>query len=806
MRERQPGAVGKTFGNRISAAIWGMLPMSLRIPGLLRTTSAFWLLALAACGGGGGGGVNSTPTPTPSTPTPSTPTPPPAQTEPPTTTTPTPPVTPTTPSTPTNFDTTEYRNSGGLVQANAITAYNAGFTGRGVVSAIVDGGIDLANGDFAGRISAASADVAGSRGTIQDTGGHGTAVAGVLGASRNDTGPLGMAFETTLLIAKSDTPGSCATSDGCKHLDSAIARGVDLATANGARVINISLGGSPAEGVLAQAIGRATAAGIIVVIAGGNDASANPDPLAQIANVDAQAHGLVIIAGATNQAGDIASFSDRAGNGADHYLMALGERVRSYDQNGAQFLYNGTSFSAPLIAGAVALLAQAFPNLTGQQIVQLLYSTATDLGAAGTDATYGHGALNLTRAFQPQGQAALAGSAVPVSLAGNGTLSAPMGDALAKGGASAVILDGYGRAYDYALGATLARPAPALKLAPALAGGVRHRSLANGSGTVAMSIASTGSDSAVERLMLAPGEARQARAIAGMAASRLSPDLALAVGFAQAGAALGDVLRGAQGDAFLVSGDPIDTPGFERRAGNGVALRRTLGRLGLTVTAENGDALVGRTDANDPRRSDLDRHPYAMLAVSVDRTVGPLAIVAGLSHLRENSTVLGARFGSAFGSGGAATEFADVKATLSPGAGLTLGAAMRRGWTHMAAGGAATGGSLRSGGYAFDIARLGVIGRRDRLALRFSQPLRVSSGGYALSLPVAYDYASGAATFAATRLDLAPQGREHDAEASWSAPLLGGWLTTNLYWRTDPGHDASLPDDVGGALRYALSF
>ena len=54
---------------------------------------------------------------------------------------------------------------------------------------------------------------------------------------------------------------------------------------------------------------------------------------------------------------------------------------RAPDQTGAQFLWSGTSFSAPTISGAVALMAQAFPNLTGKQIVEILFNSADDLGA-----------------------------------------------------------------------------------------------------------------------------------------------------------------------------------------------------------------------------------------------------------------------------------------------------------------------------------------------------------------------------------------------------------------------------------------
>ena len=95
--------------------------------------------------------------------------------------------------------------------------------------------------------------------------------------------------------------------------------------------------------------------------------------------------------------------------------MALGYHDRAPDETGTQFLWSGTSFSAPTISGAVALMAQAFPNLTGKQIVSILFQTADDLGAAGVDSIYGHGRLNIQRAFQPIGTTSLADSKIPVT-------------------------------------------------------------------------------------------------------------------------------------------------------------------------------------------------------------------------------------------------------------------------------------------------------------------------------------------------------------------------------------------------------
>jgi hypothetical protein len=55
-------------------------------------------------------------------------------------------------------------------------------------------------------------------------------------------------------------------------------------------------------------------------------------------------------------------------------------------------------------------------------------------------------------------------------------------------------------------------------------------------------------------------------------------------------------------------------------------------------------------------------------------------------------------------------------------------------------------------------------------------------------------------------INLAPTGREIDAEAAWARPLGAGWLSANLYWRTQPGHIAAAPDDLGAAIRFTLGL
>ncbi len=84
--------------------------------------------------------------------------------------------------------------------------------------------------------------------------------------------------------------------------------------------------------------------------------------------------------------------------------------------------------------------------------------------------------------------------------------------------------------------------------------------------------------------------------------------------------------------------------------------------------------------------------------------------------------------------------------------------------------------------------------------------MRVESGGLLLNLPTGYDYAIGQASFSRVPLSLAPKGRELDAELAWSVRAFNGAVSTSLFWRRDPGHFASVPDDGGAAVRWSAAF
>lgn len=747
------------------------------------------LAMLSACGGGGaGGGVNSTPTPTPVPPPPAPPPPPP------------PPPT-------TNFNTAEYQRSNGAVQANALIGYNSGATGAGVIAAVIDSGVAQSHPEFAGRIHPASADLAGSRG-IGDEGGHGTAVSDVLLGSKNDSGIHGVAFGATLLVARTDTPGSCNNVDpakGCSHNDNAIAQGVDLAVANQARVINISLGGSPANSALRAAIGRAASAGVIIVFSAGNDGLDDPDPLAQIAN-DPIARSLVIVAGALDASNTaLASFSNKAGNGAAHYLGALGVRVQAIDQNGASFLWSGTSFAAPVIAGAAALLAQAFPNLTGTQIVDILFRSSVDLGAQGVDPVFGAGALDLTKAFGAQGPLSLPGSMIPLP-ASPGTLSAAMGDS-SQGGLSAVVLDSYGRAYTTDVASGIARAAFQPKLAPALGIGARSRALAGSSTSIALSITNGQDGLSVDRLLLSAGDERHARALAGSVVTRLGPNTSLALGISQSGLALASQLDHRDGSGFLVGTSAIDSFGFDTRAKSGLALRQRIGGIALTASAETGVARLWEFRADTDARSGYRQHGYSALSLGASKQFGTFGLSARATNLIERETILGARFDRLFSPGGARSWFADLEARWKPAEKWNFAFAWRQGWTRIGAGGLRQNTDrLQTTAWSLDATRNTVFDHKDRMSIRVAQPLRVARGGFDLTIPTSYDYSTGQAAFTSTRLNLSPTGRERDIEAVYSRALMGGQISLNSFWRHQPGNFANAPQDLGAAIRFTFGL
>jgi subtilisin family serine protease len=733
--------------------------------------------ALAACGGAGGAG----PAPLSSTPAAVTPTPTPAPTPAPTI----------------NYDTAEYRRSTAPVQSNAISAWQAGATGQGVTIGFIDSGIDTSSPEFAGRIAPASRDVSGQGRSVQDTSGHGTAVAAVAAAGRNDSGVLGVAFAATIASFRADN-GQC--SDGCNYTDSAIAAGLDAAVAAGARVVNISLGGSSAAPNLRSAFNRAVNAGAVVVLSAGNDAQAQPDAL-PVAALAATGSGNILIAGSIDSSGAISSFSNRAGTAQNNFLVAVGEGVRSFDHTGQAFLYSGTSFSAPTVSGAAALLAQAFPNLTGARIAEILLSTADDLGAPGPDAVYGRGRLNVARAMAPIGQTSLAGTTIAVNAAANGSLGTALGNGLSGGAglADVPVTDQYDRVYSFALGSTL-RTASAGRLAGRLESARLETSsidLSEGPLTASLALRTTPfrpSGAADAFRADTPSEAHLGLAHRGvdrLAASRnplRETRFALRAGNAgltvASGRLAGETLPGTAVGGFLAD------DGLSPDEGTG-----TSGRQLVMADVTRGPLTLAF--AASSRRMPLPQTPGLSRSARQDRVVaaaafarGPFALALQAADTQDSGALLGTRLDPSFGLLGGRTRSLGAAATLGHG-GASLRLAGTQGWVSPHTG---SSGLLRADGELLTrswSATLAMPVGGSLLSARLAQPLAVVGGRFRL--------ANG------TPLDAAVTAQESVVELGLETGLFGAPLSLAAFHRADAGNIAGA-SDTGAALTWRLGL
>jgi hypothetical protein len=718
---------------------------------------------------------------------------------------------------PTAFNTAEFRRSDGPAEHNAAAAWNAGPTGQGVTIAVIDTGIDDDSPEFAGRLSPLSKDIAGSR-PLTGVDDHGTNVAMVAGAARNDTGVVGIAYGATIMALRSDSVGSCETENpddedsGCKFSDTTIARAIEYASSNGAKVINMSLGGDGVSQGVLNAVNSAASRGAIVIVAAGNEGAAQPSAFAL--GVDQAGGGAVIVVGSIDADGSMSSFSNRAGAQNQHYLAALGSRIccqyqdgKLYvDSQGYSYLHSGTSFSAPQVSGAAALLAQAFPNLTGRQIADILLRSAFDVGTPGVDSTFGHGILDINRAFQPLGTTSLAGGSTAMPLGdGTGAGSAAMGDALASASLPAIVLDEYERAFEADLAGTLRGAAPTSRLGRAVGTSQRHVTFGSEQTSLAFSIDDTGR---VGQLRLDAEQADEARVLAARIATQLAPDLRLGFAYAQSAHGLVAQLQGQDRPAFLIAPDAGGDDGGSQRSVTAIALRKQVGPWGLAASAEHGQTVSGaalrRAAEMAGRRVEEDVATYGL---AIDRRFGPVEATLGLNWMAEDNTLFGARFHDAFGLSGADTLFVDAHASWQLAPGWQIGGSFRQGWTSAREGGlVAPGSSLASRAWSLDLERRGVFSGSDSLGLRVSQPLRVESGALNLTLPVGYSYETLLADYGTRSLALAPQGRELMAELAWRGPLLEGEGAASLFYRRDPGHYRALPDDKGVAVRWSKRF
>jgi thermitase len=257
-------------------------------------------------------------------------------------------------------------------------------TGAAVPIAIIDTGVFADHPDLAGRVLPGY-NAINETADSNDDNGHGTAVAGLIAAATdNGIGVAGMCWGCNIL------PVKVLNAQGGGN-DAGVARGVRWAVDNGARIINMSLGGTGDSRLLREAIDYALARNVLVVASSGNERSEGNAP-----NYPA-AYPEVVAVGATGNTDVVTGFSN-TGDYVD--LTAPGVGLWTTLVDGGYGPPNGTSFASPYVAGAAGLVWTVRGDLGYQDIACILAASADDKGAPGKDVEYGWGRLNVLRALQ----------------------------------------------------------------------------------------------------------------------------------------------------------------------------------------------------------------------------------------------------------------------------------------------------------------------------------------------------------------------------------------------------------------------
>ncbi|MDZ7337162.1 MAG: S8 family serine peptidase [candidate division KSB1 bacterium] len=216
-----------------------------------------------------------------------------------------------------------------------------------------------------------------------DENGHGTAVAGIVGAvADNNVGVVGLAHGCRLMNLRAGTSSGLLEED---DVASALAYAAD----NGARVVNMSFGDIVCTPLLRDAVAYAHACGVLLVASAGNSANTQihyPSALDE-----------VVAVGATDSTDYLAGFSNY---GPTLDVVAPGTGIWTTALNNGYTSFSGTSAAAPFVSALAALIFSQHPDYSSDNVRGTLLATADDLGSIGWDHYYAAGRINACAALR----------------------------------------------------------------------------------------------------------------------------------------------------------------------------------------------------------------------------------------------------------------------------------------------------------------------------------------------------------------------------------------------------------------------
>jgi hypothetical protein len=711
----------------------------------------------------------------------------------------------------------------------------------GIIDGRITGDADLQN----------NLDVSlGYKGTA---GGHGAAVLSLIVAEHDKKGVQGIAPKARVLSYNPfDKTGTASWAD--------ITKGVQqLAYYRYASVVNLSLG---AKGyalhpdwktVFSDSLVKVASNYAVYVIAAGNDG------VSQTQNVDWTGVGnaSLILVGSINNNGSISSFSNRPGTACltvsgvctagnrlqDRFVVAPGELLLVSNGSGGTTRVTGTSFSAPLVSGAITLLHDRWPWLAKypRESADIILSTARDLGAPGTDPVYGRGLLDVEASQSPINFANLtyyrkdgtSSALTQVSVAD--VKAAGLSAAFQNSGAYYVAYEKIGntdRDFLIPLSTRLIGQQTSINGSQEYFQDYVTSRLDDwigfnekGALTDTVAISSNLSSGLKLSFAMAPVKQSDRQARNGLRSS--SPNVRVSSANGKLGLSFGHgngsrIIGGQQGFGFASDYDASNggvNPilGFASGgafAGADLAVNENMSvSVGFTQNSLSENRT--RTSAIAALRTLGSQPDYKANAFSLQmaQKFGKVTVTANFAQIDENNALLGvqSREESDLGKGSVSKTATLGAAVALPGK-VSLAASATLGQTKSAKAEnqalVTSGKGLTSSAFALSASKAGVLGKRDLIRLSVSQPLTIEKGDVSFSTLAVVDRQTGARGVTTQTFSLADKDRRLVGEMVYAMPLMkSGELS--LFGRADYRLNAENGRKVDGMViggRVSLPF
>jgi len=619
----------------------------------------------------------------------------------------------------------------------------------------------------------------------------------------------GFSGEIVPYVISDGSPLSSASAKTAAR-DSAL---VDILSRPDIRVVGMSIGGNGISEIAAPTVANLSNNNRIITINAGNDGNSQPNILSTSSSNLAG----VIIVGGTDTNGDLLPLTNRAGTTAESYIAAIG--LPSPD---AQL--GGSSWAAARIAGIAGAVFLQNPDLTTSQVIEIIFDSAEDRGASGTDPEYGRGViLSASQVLNNvMGPVVVPTVPEPVNNSGGGGGSSA-GAALVVAGAVAggiyllsrpktelektLVLDSYGRPFQIDLGKQISVNDGVMHLDNFFSA-MEQTSINQGAylpdlnTEVAFSMAAN-TDHRYDMIeyFAMPGDVvmqGESADISIATASQLSPKLGLTTGYRVSpgqmfGASSSVDSHAIFGGSSFITGQSFGSllSGFSEQAQT-ATLSYAHGKTGK-FSSQLGFVSVDQSQ-------DFGLNSFSSIFEGKYKVNSKANVKVQLGQIEERGSLFGGSAGGALGVNTSTTYAINLAGSIKASERFSVVANYGLGRTYVDSAEHSLldeFSDLRSNWYSIGLIGNDIFRSKDQMGLAFSQPLKIRSGSVNYSIPTGQDQNYNI-LFNTERVDLSDtQATEHNFEAYYRTMLndkieFGSFLS----FRDDPNHVSGLGDEL----------